>query len=206
MDCLGGETLVVAAAEKAFELGLTLSRSNMYHLMKQYSVQGKVDHVEKLFRALEASGKSWNSNCIVIMMLAYFNQGRFEDADKLRHELKARGIKISERIENRLDNLLAGEEKWRWEDKVFYRPRKTHLAPPPGFHPLHNSMRPMLAAQTHIPAATMVIQTPSYAAHLVARGLNTQAAMPAYENQAQSDSVQRDLPPVTLKDAVKEPR
>lgn len=198
----GGETLVVIAAEKAFELGLTLSRSNMYHLMKQYSVQGKVDHVEKLFRALEATGKSWNSNCIVIMMLAYFNQGRFEDADKLRHELNARGIKISERIENRLDNLLTGVEKWRWEDKIFYRPRKTHLPPPPGFQPLHN-LRPMMAIHPSIPGATM-IQTKPYA-YLAMNGLTSQATMPWYE-APQSDAVQRDLPPVTLKDAVKEPR
>lgn len=80
--------------------------------------------VERLFRALDAAGKSWNSNCIVIMMLAYFNQGKFEDANVLRHELRARGIKISERIESRLDKLLSGEESWLWEDKIWARPQR----------------------------------------------------------------------------------
>ncbi|GMH41028.1 hypothetical protein BSKO_08938 [Bryopsis sp. KO-2023] len=121
----GGDEFVVAAAEKAVQLGLTLSRSNMYHLMKQYSVQGKVALVERLFRSLEMAGKSWNSNCVVIMMLAYFNQGKFEEADLLRRELKARGIRISERIDSRLDKLLSGEESWLWEDKVWARPRRT---------------------------------------------------------------------------------
>jgi len=132
----GGDDAVVAAAESASTMGLTLSRSSMYHLMKQYSVKGKVEHVEKLFRALESAGKSWNSNCIVIMMLAYFNQGKFEEADRLRRELRLRGIKISERIDARLDKLLAGEEYWRWEDKVYARPRQLRTpAPrvPPGF-------------------------------------------------------------------------
>lgn len=121
----GGDEFVAAAAEKASQLGLTLSRSNIYHLMKQYSVQGKVALVERLFRSLEMAGKSWNSNCVVIMMLAYFNQGKFEEADMLRRELKARGIKISERIDSRLDKLLSGEESWLWEDKVWARPRRT---------------------------------------------------------------------------------
>lgn len=82
----GGEDLVIAAAEQATELGLTLSLNNTYHLMKQYSSQGKVEYVKRLFRALENSGINWNSKCIGILMLAYFNQGRFEEADQLRHE------------------------------------------------------------------------------------------------------------------------
>ena len=197
---------MVAAAEKAFELGLTLSRSNMYHLMKQYSVQGKVDHVEKLFRALETSGKSWNSNCIVIMMLAYFNQGRFEDADKLRHELNARGIKISERIETRLDKLLAGEEKWRWEDKVFYRPRKAHLAPPPGFQPLHQQLPSMVMMQSFMRRpGSMHEAMKAYHPYMTSsQSLHVNAMPPQHEPEG--EFVLRDLPPVTLKDAVKEPR
>ncbi|CAD7694653.1 unnamed protein product [Ostreobium quekettii] len=125
----GEDDDVVAAAESASAMGLTLSRSSMYHLMKQYSVKGKVEHVEKLFRALETAGKSWNSNCIVIMMLAYFNQGRFEEADQLRKELQHRGIKLSERINARLDKLLSGEEYWRWEDKVYVRQRSGQAQP-----------------------------------------------------------------------------
>lgn len=171
----------------------------MYHLMKQYSVQGKADHVEKLFRALEAAGKTWNSNCIVIMMLAYFNQGRFEDADLLRRELNARGIKISERIENRLDNLLSGEEKWRWEDKVYYRPKKT-LAPPPGF----NSTRHSIRSYIRFPSAGTMVQPPSIVQQRT-HGLHNQALMHQVE-ELQSEFIDRDLSPVTLKDAVKEPR
>ena len=145
----GGDDAVVAAAESASTIGLTLSRSSMYHLMKQYSVKGKVEHVEKLFRALEAAGKSWNSNCIVIMMLAYFNQGRFEEADRLRKELRLRGIKISERIDARLDKLLSGEEYWRWEDKVYVRPRQMHMSAPrvpPGFGGVSASSRLVVVA------------------------------------------------------------
>lgn len=80
--------------------------------------------MERLFRALETAGKSWNSNCIVIMMLAYFNQGKFEEADMLRRELRAKGFSISDRIDDRLDKLLSGEESWLWKDQVWSRPRR----------------------------------------------------------------------------------
>ena len=54
-----------------------------------------------------------------------------------------------------------------------------------------------------IPGATMIHSKPY--AYLSMNGLQSQAVMPWYDT-SQSDSVQRDLPPVTLKDAVKEPR
>eukprot|EP00210_Caulerpa_lentillifera_P005519 g5278.t1 len=189
----GGEDLVVAAAEKATELGLTLSRSNMYHLMKQYSVQGKVEHVEKLFRALENAGKSWNSNCIVIMMLAYFNRGKFEEADQLRHELKSRGIKISERIENRLELLLSGEERWRWEDQVYFRPRQVHhLSPPPGFGPIRDTVSPIKNRNFSLSNGCVHVNTGAL-------------VVDPYQDHAEGYML-RELPRPTLRDAVKEPR
>eukprot|EP00210_Caulerpa_lentillifera_P008049 g7686.t1 len=194
----GGDEFVLAAVGKSIELGLSLSRSNMYHLMKQYSIQGKVESVETLFRALESLGKSWNSNCIVIMMLAYFNRGKFEEADQLRHELKSKGIKISQRIEHRLDLLLSGEEQWRWKDQVYYRTKHTS-APPPGFGPLRESIG-VLRGYPPLSRGTFNV-----ASNPPRRTMHTQSGDLIVESLAQDYKVQQ-LPLPTLFDAVLEPR
>jgi len=205
----GGDEAVVAAAESASTMGLTLSRSSMYHLMKQYSVKGKVEHVEKLFRALETAGKSWNSNCIVIMMLAYFNQGKFEEADRLRRELRLRGIKISERIDARLDKLLAGEEYWRWEDKVYVRPRQLRTpAPrvPPGFEGFNHGcfVPPGLFSSPYLDTAAA--QHSCHTAVAMAQALDAEdkSVDTAESGEGSYSAPSNDV--ATVQEAIKEPK
>jgi len=207
----GEDDDVVAAAESASSMGLTLSRSSMYHLMKQYSVKGKVEHVEKLFRALETAGKSWNSNCIVIMMLAYFNQGRFEEADQLRKELHHRGIKLSERIDARLDKLLSGEEYWHWEDKVYVRQRSKQAqssAPqvPPGFAMLNHGtfVPPGLFSPPCTPSAQTPRQYHSAVSMAQALDAEEQSLETADSTEGMPSSTAEEA--ATLQDAIKEPK
>lgn len=204
-----GDDAVVAAAESASTMGLTLSRSSMYHLMKQYSVKGKVEHVEKLFRALETAGKSWNSNCIVIMMLAYFNQGRFEEADRLRKELRLRGIKISERIDARLDKLLSGEEYWRWEDRVYVRPRQMCSSVPrvpPGFRGLNHGcfVPPGLLSSPYL--NTPAAERPYHSAVAMAQTLDAEDQSITTSDGPEGKQPQPLEGAVSIRDAIKEPK
>lgn len=206
----GGDDFVVAAAESASTIGLTLSRSSMYHLMKRYSVKGKVEHVEKLFRALETAGKSWNSNCIVIMMLAYFNQGKFEEADRLRNELRLRGIKISERIDSRLDKLLSGEEHWKWEDKVYARPRQSESATPRIPRDFGNVLHPSCLAPPGLFSSPYISNTVSQDAYhsSAPAGQPLEAEECVHELVGTPDSEDAELSSCgsRVEDAIKEPK